>query len=197
MKTTGRDASYYLALNYPVELRALTPDEGGGFMACIPLLGRDTFVADGETPEDAFAALMELKGHLIPALVAEGVVLAEPLDAPSGSHSGNVLLRLPPSLHARLAASARQRGCSLNKHATEILAIGSDRIDLAQVEARLTARLQAIEARLPVLATPHAASRTGAWVPNTGGGWTAAQQPLAPENRSRPVDSSSSYSLTA
>lgn len=74
------EAKDYLALRYPVLVQELAPEEGGGYMATIPLLGSSTFVADGETAADAIAALDRLRRHLIPILVAKGVKLAEPDD---------------------------------------------------------------------------------------------------------------------
>jgi hypothetical protein len=39
----------------------------------------------------------------------------------SGGHSGRLLLRMPPELHAKLAQSAERDGSSLNAHITRIL----------------------------------------------------------------------------
>ena len=53
--------------------RRLSPDEGGGYTATIPLLGAKTFVGDGETPEEALQNLEDIKRQLIPVLIADGV----------------------------------------------------------------------------------------------------------------------------
>jgi hypothetical protein len=39
----------------------------------------------------------------------------------NGSHSGRLLLRMPPELHAKLAQNAEREGSSLNAHITRIL----------------------------------------------------------------------------
>ncbi len=55
-------------LSYPVEVRQLPEEYGGGYIACVPYLGRWTFQADGETPQEAIDRLQELYR----SLVAEG-----------------------------------------------------------------------------------------------------------------------------
>ena len=47
----------------------------------------------------------------------------------NGSHSGRLLLRMPPELHAELAREAEKDGSSLNSYITRILsgAAGRDR----------------------------------------------------------------------
>ncbi len=39
----------------------------------------------------------------------------------NGSHSGRLLLRMPPSLHSELAQAAERQGMSLNAYITRIL----------------------------------------------------------------------------
>jgi hypothetical protein len=48
---------------------------------------------------------------------------AERAKAPeeNGTHSGRLLLRMPPSLHSELAQAAEQQGLSLNAYITRIL----------------------------------------------------------------------------
>lgn len=48
---------------------------------------------------------------------------AERAKAPdeNGSHSGRLLLRMPPSLHSELAQAAERQGLSLNAYITRIL----------------------------------------------------------------------------
>ena len=48
---------------------------------------------------------------------------AERAKAPeeNGTHSGRLLLRMPPSLHSELAQAAERQGVSLNAHITRIL----------------------------------------------------------------------------
>lgn len=38
VKQMKKDFNYYMSLNYPVEISVIPEDEGGGYLACIPLL---------------------------------------------------------------------------------------------------------------------------------------------------------------
>jgi predicted RNase H-like HicB family nuclease len=118
------NAEYYLNLRYPIELRELSPEEGGGWMATIPQLGSMTFIGDGDTPEEALQFLDEVRRDLIPRLIAKGVELPEPKteEDPAEAFSGKVLLRMPRSLHAELTLAARRNDCSLNQYAVQLLA---------------------------------------------------------------------------
>ena len=120
-----KDAEYYLKLNYPVTLQALSVEDGGGYAATIPLLGRNTFMAVGETTAEALTALEELRQVLIPYLVKQGTKLPEPeTEEVIAQYSGSLMLRVPRNLHAQLASEAKRNGCSINKLATQLLAQG-------------------------------------------------------------------------
>jgi antitoxin HicB len=129
--TNTQPAEYFLGLRYPVMLRALAPEEGGGYVAAIPQLGIRTFVAVGETPTEALEALDELRRMLIPEMLAAGVKLPEPRDERDAveQFSGNLVLRIPRGLHAQLAAAAKKNGCSINKLATQLLAQNLERAE--------------------------------------------------------------------
>ncbi len=68
----------FLNFRYPIELRELAPEEGGGWMATIPQLSSMTFVGDGETAGEALESLEAIRTYLIPQLIQEGVDLPEP-----------------------------------------------------------------------------------------------------------------------
>lgn len=108
--------------DYPFEIRPLAEDEGGGFLITFPDL--PGCMSDGETPieaiengRDAFAAWMAVH-------VDEG----RPIPAPgSGGDSGRFVARVPKTLHARLAAHARQEGMSMNTLVATFIAEGMGR----------------------------------------------------------------------
>lgn len=133
LKTT----EYYLGLRYPIELRELSEEDGGGWMATIPQLGSHTFVGDGDTPEEAYQSLEALRKHLIPHLVANGEALPEPRDEEEDlqQYSGKLLIRVPRSLHAGLAVAAGRNDCSINQLVTQWLAQGLEK-DTAVAELR-------------------------------------------------------------
>jgi antitoxin HicB len=65
----------------------------------------------GATPEEAVRNAREVLTLLIESALRHG----EPIPAPERRHSGNLRLRLPTSLHGRLAREAEREGVSLNQ----------------------------------------------------------------------------------
>ncbi len=125
MKTPSKtkDMAYYLSLPYVVEIAPIPEDEGGGYVACIPLLGRYSAVGDGETPEEAYADLMEARSTLIEEWLRRGIAIPEPQTAEEEAlPSGKLSLRLPRSLHAQVNRQADQEGVSINAYITAGLA---------------------------------------------------------------------------
>jgi hypothetical protein len=59
----------------------------------------------------------------------------------NGSHSGRLLLRMPPELHAELAREAEKDGSSLNSYITRILSGGAGRDDSPQQTPASSSRL--------------------------------------------------------
>lgn len=123
-KRSTADADYYLRQNYPVVLQRLSEEEGGGYRASIPQLGNKTFVAAGDTAQEALDNLEAVRQALIPELVAEGEELPDAIPDTKDieAYSGNLVLRIPKGLHAWLAQEARRNGCSINKLVTQLLA---------------------------------------------------------------------------
>lgn len=118
---------FYMSLNYPVEVRRLSKEEGGGYLVCIPYLGRWMFAASGDTLEEALQALEEVKRDHFERLLAEGktIPLPPPVDAEEEEYSGRFVVRIPRHLHKRLAELAQREGCSLNQYVTTLLAEAS------------------------------------------------------------------------
>ena len=114
--TTSRTA-YYTDLEYPIELFR-RDDEGDHYwVAEIPDL--PGCVADGETPDEAVASIQEAKRLWIEARLENGHQVPEPTDA--RGYSGRLLLRMPKSLHRRLATQSRREGTSLNMYIVSLL----------------------------------------------------------------------------
>jgi antitoxin HicB len=107
---------------YPFEIRPLTEDEGGGFLISFPDFSE--CISDGETPEEAIRNGMDALKETIAALESRGLPVPEP---GSGGMSGKFVQRVPKSLHARLAARAKQEGVSLNTLVTALIAEGLGR----------------------------------------------------------------------
>lgn len=111
---TQKDAAYYSLLPYRLEVSPVSAAEGGGYAACIPLLGRWSAVGDGETPAEAIA---DLQAHL-PGLLQEwldnGTAIPEPPGA-SETLSGTLSLRLSKTLHTEIAQVAAEESVSINQ----------------------------------------------------------------------------------
>ncbi|HLA36237.1 MAG TPA: type II toxin-antitoxin system HicB family antitoxin [Rhodocyclaceae bacterium] len=107
------------AKKYPVEIRPLAKEDGGGWLATFPDL--PGCMGDGETPEaaieDGYAAAE--------SWLAVAHECGDPIPAPgSGNESGRFVTRLPRSLHTRLAARADQEGVSMNTLVVSLIAEG-------------------------------------------------------------------------
>ncbi len=104
---------YYLSLNYKVELY---PDDGA-FVAEIPDL--PGCITQGDTMEEAVALINEAKHLWLETAINRGISIQEPKNL--DEYSGKFLLRMPKSLHARLAGQATDEGVSLNQYVVSLL----------------------------------------------------------------------------
>ena len=111
------DADYYAALDYPVELSRRDEGHDSYWVCEIPDL--PGCVADGETPDEAIESLSEAKRLWIEARLEHGHSVPEPTT--TRGYSGRLLLRMPRSLHRRLAAQSRREGTSLNMYLVSLL----------------------------------------------------------------------------
>ena len=107
-----KDLKYYMSLPYAIEVRKLREDEGGDYLACIPLLGRSAVVADGLDVEEALKNLELVKKDVIREWLARGIVVPEPIS--EDEYSGKFVVRVPRYLHKHYADVARESDISLN-----------------------------------------------------------------------------------
>ena len=116
---------YYMAQNYPIEIREIPTDLGGGYSASIPCLGRWAYFAEADSVEEALEELSAVKRDLFEDMLSRGkkIPLAPPLPEYESDHySGRLLLRIPRYLHKELAERADKEGCSLNQYLATALA---------------------------------------------------------------------------
>ncbi len=125
MAKERKPLSYYLSLRYPV---TLVPEEEGGYTAIVPDLPGGVTV--GETSEEAMAMAEDARRLWIEDAYERGEDI--PLPATERAYSGRLLLRMPRSLHRRLAEDAAREGVSLNQY---IVALLQERSMLARVLA--------------------------------------------------------------
>ena len=52
-----KNLKYYINLKYKIKITKIPDDEGGGYNACIPLLGSYALQGDGETKKEAIENL--------------------------------------------------------------------------------------------------------------------------------------------
>ncbi|RTH31776.1 toxin-antitoxin system HicB family antitoxin [Thermus scotoductus] len=136
---------YYLNLKYPV---LLVPEPEGGFTALIPDL--PGCVSVGETEEEALRNVEEARQLWLETAYEFGDEI--PLPSSEREYSGRILVRMPKSLHRRLAEEAEAEGVSLNQYIVSLLS------ERSTVKSLLTALSNLTEE----------SSRSG-W--STSGGW--------------------------
>ena len=117
-----KDLDYYLSLPYRIEVVPIPPEEGGGYMATLPEIGRMAITGDGETPEEAIRDLEKQQRERFAEYLEKGVRIPE--SAPREQYSGRLMLRMPKNLHRDLAAQARENAVSLNQFVTYLLGRG-------------------------------------------------------------------------
>ena len=115
-------------LRYPINLRALSEEEGGGWFVTIPLLGEATCAADGETVEEALANLEELRRSLYEAVIASKhpIPLPSAVTEKEAKPTGKWAMRASSPLHAALQKGAAEAGVSFNTYCIECLTRGLD-----------------------------------------------------------------------
>jgi len=115
--------------------RILTPDaESGTYTA--EILEFPGCVAQGDTPEEAYANLEAAAEAWIEAVLELGQDIPEPLT--SHGYAGKIALRLPRSLHRRASEMAERDGTSLNQF---LVAAVAERVGAISLFGRILERL--------------------------------------------------------
>jgi predicted RNase H-like HicB family nuclease len=108
---------YYLNFQYPV---ILYPDQEGGYVAQIKDL--PGCLTQGETLDETIANINEARELWIETAYEAGDEI--PLPSTDDTYSGKLLLRMPKSLHRRLAEEADRENVSLNQYIVSVLSRG-------------------------------------------------------------------------
>ena len=122
MNSKRRPLSDYLEAAYPFRVDA---DPDGGFVISFPDL--PGCISQAETAAEIGPMAEEARQLWIETEYEAGESIPEPSFPPS--FSGRFNLRLPRSLHARLAESSEREGVSLNQYVLALLAAGEARGD--------------------------------------------------------------------
>lgn len=123
MNKLEKAINYYMSLPYKIEVERIPPGEGGGFSASIPQLGRNAFLGDGETPEEAIRMLTEVQREIFIDYIKAGVEIPEP-ERKDEEYSGKFVIRVPKYLHKELVDEAKKNRVSLNQFVLSLLAKG-------------------------------------------------------------------------
>jgi predicted RNase H-like HicB family nuclease len=107
------DAKAYRRLPYNYIIQPNTDESGTYFYATV--LEFDGCQSTGDTYQEAYDGLMEAMEGWIESKLEGGFAIPKPID--TQTFSGKFVLRIPKSLHAKLAISAQREGVSLNQYA--------------------------------------------------------------------------------
>ena len=104
----------YMSLKYRINLRPLSEDDGGGWLA--EVVEFPGCMSDGETPEEAIRNLEGAKEAWISVSLEKGYPIPVPVVEPEPEYNGRITVRLPKSLHRKIAEAAKNDGMSLNSY---------------------------------------------------------------------------------
>lgn len=107
-------------------IRLVVPDEEDGFFA--EILEFEGCFADGKTPAQALRNLEKVAADWLDAKLEDNAFIPPP--AGNADMSGRFALRLPHSLHYKIALYAEREGVSLNTFIVNALAGSVGMLDL-------------------------------------------------------------------
>ena len=112
-----KNVAYYMSLPYTmiVKYRA---EQGGYYVASYIEL--PDLSMTGDTPEEAVKELLVEKSEWFETCLKLGIAIPMPVE--SQEYSGQIRLRIPPSLHQQLRYRAVAEDVSLNQYMTSALA---------------------------------------------------------------------------
>lgn len=108
-------------LFYPIEIIKIKEEEGGGYQARIPMLGKYAFLGDGETIKESLNDLEKVKKHLFQEYINKDIQIPEPNDNEDKTYSGRFVLRIPSELHNHLTIRAKKNNTTLNQYCLYLL----------------------------------------------------------------------------
>jgi predicted HicB family RNase H-like nuclease len=108
--TKVKDLNYYMSLDYSVVINKVAEEGNTYYYGKIAELDGCHTTAD--TVEELLKELEEVKKDHLEIKLEFGDIIPEPNEMPSGK----IVLRMPKTLHWRLAGEAKQEGVSLNQY---------------------------------------------------------------------------------
>lgn len=113
----------YKSMKYKIEITPIPEEEGGGYEAYIPDLGRYTVCATGDTVEEAINNLNEVKSNHLERWIKENKRIPVPKQE-DNRFGGKIALRIPKSLHEEIYNHAKKEGISINSYISHCLTTG-------------------------------------------------------------------------
>ncbi len=104
-------------LEVPYRMEIIEDTEEGGYVARYPEL--PGCISCGETMESAISNLQDAKKSWLEAALEDGIEISEP--TPIEYYSGQFKLRMPRSLHKKLAEQSKREGISMNQYCVYLL----------------------------------------------------------------------------
>lgn len=126
-----RTVEEYMTLPYTIEI---TPDEDSYFVKIKELEGCMTV---GESKSDALAMIEDAMREWLAVAIEDGIEIPLPETMQADRYAGKFPLRLPKTLHRKLAENAEKDGVSLNQYMVMLL---SERNALADIKRMLAER---------------------------------------------------------
>ena len=120
-KHVEKDLEYYSKLPYTVILEKWDDGDGPYWVARIAELPH--CLIHGDSPQEAVGEIEEVKKDWIRSNLGRALPIPEPV---ARTYSGQLTLRIPPSLHRTLSQKARLERVSLNHYMTAALAMYVD-----------------------------------------------------------------------
>lgn len=108
-------------LYYPIEIDKIPEEGGGGYIACIPRLGRKALRADGSSITEAIENLDRVKEEWFTTFLKRGTLIPEPQTEQDEEFSGKFIVRIPKDLHRSLSLRADANKISLNQYVQYLL----------------------------------------------------------------------------
>lgn len=113
-----KNLEYYMQLPYTLEL-IKDPDPAEPWFVRVKEL--HGCMSHGDTPGEAVSMIREAQELWLEGMLEEGLPIPEPAE-PFPVYSGKFVVRVPQSLHRKLAEQAEHEGVSLNAFVTTVLA---------------------------------------------------------------------------
>ncbi len=105
-----KELNYYLSLPWNVKIHKVKDESGEYYFGQVQEIPEVR--ADGDTLKECYDLVMEMLESNLELMIEDKVKIPEPVDK---TYSGKFNLRLPKSLHKKLAEEAEDEGISLNQ----------------------------------------------------------------------------------